>query len=63
LIELKRLDEAEKVFRQSLVLAPGNCMALTELGYIAQVRERANLTSAPSQVKTSEEAAKGCNQT
>jgi Flp pilus assembly protein TadD len=63
LIELKRLDEAEAVFHQSLSLEPGNCMALGELGYIAQRRAEANPRSGPSQLKTTEQARIGCNQT
>ena len=42
LIELNELDEAEKQFKESLTLEPGNATALNELKYIEQVRaERA----------------------
>jgi tetratricopeptide (TPR) repeat protein len=38
LTELNRLDEAEKAYRDSLVLEPGNERALNELSYIAGLR-------------------------
>jgi tetratricopeptide (TPR) repeat protein len=38
LTELKRLDEAEQAYRDSLKLEPGNALALNELRYIAQLR-------------------------
>jgi len=34
LIELQRLDEAEKLFRESLEIEPGNKVAINELAYI-----------------------------
>jgi tetratricopeptide (TPR) repeat protein len=40
LIELKRLDEAERAFLQSLDVEPGNRVALNELAYIRDVRAR-----------------------
>jgi Flp pilus assembly protein TadD len=38
LIELKQLDEAEKTFRESLEIEPGNKVALSELAYISNLR-------------------------
>lgn len=38
LIDLKRLDEAEGVFRESLKLEPMNKVALSELAYIQDIR-------------------------
>jgi len=38
LTELRRLDEAEKMYRESLVRAPNNPNALRELAYIARLR-------------------------
>jgi tetratricopeptide (TPR) repeat protein len=38
LIDLKRLDDAEAAFRESLKLEPGNALAENELAYIAHIR-------------------------
>lgn len=38
LIELQRLDEAEKLFRESLDIEPGNKVAINELAYIRDQR-------------------------
>jgi tetratricopeptide (TPR) repeat protein len=38
LIELSRLDEAERELRKSLVIEPGNRVALNELEYIQELR-------------------------
>lgn len=38
LIELNRLDEAERAFRDSLQIDPDNELALHEIGYIAHLR-------------------------
>lgn len=46
LIELRRLDEAESTFRESLKAEPGNALAFNELRYIAQLRQGG--PSAPS---------------
>lgn len=40
LIELGKLDEAEKMFTDSLKLAPGNPSALNEIGYIQELRAK-----------------------
>jgi tetratricopeptide (TPR) repeat protein len=50
LIELGRLDEAEKAYRDSLVSEPNNQNALTELTYIARLR--AGGPMAPSAIYT-----------
>lgn len=39
LIEMEKLDEAERAFQASLELEPNNPVALNELEYIAQLRE------------------------
>jgi tetratricopeptide (TPR) repeat protein len=41
LIDLKRLDEAEQSFRESLKIAPDNQLALRELQYISRIRSGA----------------------
>jgi Flp pilus assembly protein TadD len=38
LIELNRLDEAERAFKQSLDIDPTNAVALNELAYIKDLR-------------------------
>lgn len=48
LIELKRLDEAESTFRDSLKAEPGNALAFNELRYIAQLRRGGQ--AAPAQL-------------
>lgn len=40
LIELKRLDEAEATFQESLKVDPNNRLALDELAYIRQLRSK-----------------------
>lgn len=39
LIDLKRLDEAERLFRESLEVEPMNKVALSELAYIQSIRK------------------------
>jgi tetratricopeptide (TPR) repeat protein len=63
LIELKRWDEAETAYRDSLTLDPAHCGAFRELGFIAQNREKPNLTTTPTKPVTSEQARAGCTQT
>ena len=50
LIELRRLDEAEQSYRDSLVSEPNNPNALRELTYIRQLR--AGGPTAPQQLFT-----------
>ena len=40
LIELGKLDEAEKMFKDSLKLVPENQTALNEIGYIKELRAK-----------------------
>jgi len=47
LIELRRLDEAEQAYNDSLKLAPGNRNAQSELQFIAQQRAKAQAAAAP----------------
>jgi Flp pilus assembly protein TadD len=51
LIELGRLDEAEKAYRDSLNSEPNNARALNELTYIGRLR--AGGPTAPSALSTS----------
>ena len=56
LTELRRYDEAETAYRQSLVLQPGHGGALRELKYIAQVKSGG--ATAPYGVVNGEQAKK-----
>lgn len=40
LIELHRLDEAEQALREALLLEPGNAVALNEIAYIQDLRQK-----------------------
>ena len=57
LTELRRYDEAEKAYRDSLVLEPDHQLALHELAYIARVRGGG--APAPATMTTYDKAKKG----